>query len=148
MGEKRPDLNIMYYLLSLTRRVLRNRLGLVFYGMIFIISCSIDKPHEIITAERTLPEIIDYNFHVKPILSDKCFACHGPDAQKQQASLRLDEESSAYARLVSGHGSAIVPGEISKSLLVDRILSEDEELMMPPPETNLNLTDTEKSNFN
>lgn len=145
MGEKKPDLNIMYYLLSLTRRILRNRLGLVFYGMIFIISCSIDKPHEIITAERTLPEIIDYNFHVKPILSDKCFACHGPDAQKQQASLRLDKESSAYARLISGHGSAIVPGEISKSLLVDRILSEDEELMMPPPETNLNLTDTEKA---
>ncbi|WP_345245624.1 hypothetical protein, partial [Nibrella saemangeumensis] len=46
---------------------------------------SVDKPAELVAAEKTLPETVDYNLHIKPILSDRCFACHGPDKAKQQA---------------------------------------------------------------
>lgn len=91
----------------------------------------------------SLPEHIDYNFHVKPILSDRCFACHGPDAQKREADLRLDIEEAAYAALKEGKGHAIVPNKPGSSQLVHRILSSDADLQMPPPESNLTLSDAE-----
>ena len=81
-----------------------------------------------------LPAEISYNFHVKPILSDRCFVCHGPDQENRKAGLRLDQEEQAYALLESGLGHAIVPGNVNRSLLVDRILSEDPEYLMPPEE--------------
>ena len=63
-----------------------------------------------------LPDKISYNFHVRPILSDKCFACHGPDKNKLQAGLRLDNAESAYAPLKETKGAfAIVPGKPSPS---------------------------------
>ena len=68
---------------------------------------------DVAEAYATLPKEIDYNFHVKPILSDRCFACHGPDAQNQQADLRLDIPEGAYAALTSGKGFAIVPGDVA-----------------------------------
>ena len=49
-----------------------------------------------------LPEIVDFNFHVKPILSDRCFKCHGPDASARQAELRFDREEDAFAQLALG----------------------------------------------
>ncbi len=108
-------------------------------------SCGPSLPEEVQVAYDDLPQVIDYNFHVKPILSDKCFACHGPDAQKQKAELRLDVEENAFEALASGNGHAIVPGSIGKSLAVDRVLSEDPEFMMPPEESNLQLTAQEKA---
>ena len=57
-----------------------------------VASCGRDK-------EEVIPEVISYNFHVRPILSDKCFACHGPDANKREAQLRLDIADSAFAPL-------------------------------------------------
>ncbi|MDW3646724.1 MAG: DUF1553 domain-containing protein [Bacteroidia bacterium] len=92
-----------------------------------------------------LPDKIDFNFHVKPILSDRCYACHGPDAQKREADLRLDEYESAFASLKSGAGFAIVAGDVDESQLSHRILSTDPEFMMPPPESNLSLTEKEKA---
>ena len=92
-----------------------------------------------------LPERIDYNFHVKPILSDRCFTCHGPDEQKRKGGLRLDVRESAYAALTSGAGHAIVSNAPGSSQLVDRILTNDPELIMPPPESNLNLNPVEKA---
>ena len=58
---------------------------------------------------------MDFNFHVKPILSDRCYACHGPDMQNQQADLRLDTPEGAYATLSSGNGVAIKGGSLSGS---------------------------------
>ena len=90
-----------------------------------------------------LPEVVDFNFHVKPILSDRCFACHGPDANKREANLRLDQpESAIETRLESGNW-AIVPGKLRKSQVFHRITSDDPEVQMPPPESNLSLTDQE-----
>ncbi|PHN02378.1 DUF1553 domain-containing protein [Flavilitoribacter nigricans] len=91
-----------------------------------------------------LPDEIDFNFHVKPILSDKCFACHGPDENKLQAGLHLDRPDQAYAVLESG-GRAIVPGKVKQSTLYHRILSADPELQMPPPEFKVELTAYEKA---
>ncbi|MEQ8881716.1 MAG: DUF1553 domain-containing protein [Cyclobacteriaceae bacterium] len=108
-------------------------------------SCGEKLPEDVKLASMDLPQVIDYNFHVKPILSDKCFACHGPDAAKQKAELRLDIEEEAYNALASGNGHAIKPGNTRNSLLVSKILSEDPEVMMPPSESNLELSADEKA---
>ncbi|MCB0656960.1 MAG: PSD1 domain-containing protein [Saprospiraceae bacterium] len=88
---------------------------------------------------------IDFNYHVRPILSDKCFKCHGPDANKREAGLRLDVAESAYMELPEDSGKyAIVPGNLEASQLYLRIHTNDSSMMMPPPEENLALTEDEK----
>lgn len=88
---------------------------------------------------------LSYNFHIRPILSDNCFACHGPDANKREAGLRLDTEEGAYAALKENPSAhAIVPGDIQASEIVNRLFSTDENELMPPPESNLKLTEEEK----
>ena len=88
---------------------------------------------------------IDFNYHVKPILSDKCFACHGPDVKKRQAEFRLDTEEGAFKALKSDPKHfAIVKGKAEESFLIKRIFSEDPLFQMPPPESNLVLTEQEK----
>ncbi|HEX6890487.1 MAG TPA: PSD1 and planctomycete cytochrome C domain-containing protein [Chryseolinea sp.] len=88
---------------------------------------------------------VDFNYHVKPILSDKCFACHGPDVKKRQAEFRLDTEEGAFKALKSDpHHFAIVKGKVDESFLIKRIFSEDPLFQMPPPESNLVLSEQEK----
>lgn len=98
---------------------------------------------------ETLPDVVSYNFDIRPILSDKCFKCHGPDASHRQADLRLDIADSAYAPLKHSQGAfAIVPGKPGRSELVKRITSSDLTYMMPPPDAHLGmLTDHEKKLF-
>ncbi|MFM1913258.1 MAG: hypothetical protein RIR51_1096 [Bacteroidota bacterium] len=89
-------------------------------------------------------EIVSYNYDIRPILSDKCFACHGPDAKKREANLRLDQEESALAALKDNLGKyAIVPGKPEQSEVYHRIISTDKKFMMPPPESNLFLNEQE-----
>ncbi len=89
---------------------------------------------------------IDFNYHVKPILSDKCFACHGPDVKKRQADFHLDTEEGAFKALKSNaHQFAIVKGNAEESILIKRIFSEDPLYRMPPAESNLVLTEQEKN---
>lgn len=86
-------------------------------------------------------ELVDYNFDVRPILSDKCFKCHGPDANQRKADLRLDTESGAYAALKDDATQfVIVPGEPEQSVLYHRITTTDTLDIMPPPDANLDLT--------
>lgn len=81
---------------------------------------------------------ISYNFQVRPILSDKCFNCHGPDANKREAGLRLDIEAEAYKALKENpQAHAIVPGDPEKSEVFLRISSTDSSQRMPPPSSNL-----------
>lgn len=89
-----------------------------------------------VTGARTGSDV-SYNYEVRPILSDKCFACHGPDANKREAGLRLDMAESAYAKLEDGKGFAIVPGDPEASELYRRITSADPGYVMPTPESHL-----------
>ncbi len=85
-----------------------------------------------------VPDRVDFNFHVKPLLSDRCFKCHGPDDRQRKGGLRLDIQASALATLETGN-RAIVPGSTSKSELVRRIISTDPKVMMPAPDSHLEL---------
>ncbi|MBX3242356.1 MAG: PSD1 domain-containing protein [Chitinophagaceae bacterium] len=81
---------------------------------------------------------ISYNFQVRPILSDKCYACHGPDANKREAGLRLDIEKDAYSALKDNpEAFALVPGNPGKSEVYHRISATDTAVLMPPVSSNL-----------
>ena len=108
-------------------------------------SCTSDVPIEISFVYPTLPDKIDYNFHVRPILSDRCYACHGPDENTREAKFRLDTEAGAFAALSNSEGFAIIAGEPKESKIIPRILSTEADFMMPPPESEMHLTETEKA---
>ncbi|MCM8533521.1 MAG: DUF1549 domain-containing protein, partial [Lentisphaeraceae bacterium] len=117
-----------------------------------------------------LPDKVDFNEHIRPILSDRCYKCHGPDGgefgELWEAGLRLDTESGAKADLSevklqvknakrqkegkelstkkSKPKFAIVPGDPEKSSLIERIYTDDEDDIMPPPDSHLKLSKFEK----
>ncbi|MEX0275629.1 MAG: PSD1 and planctomycete cytochrome C domain-containing protein [Flavobacteriaceae bacterium] len=98
------------------------------------------------TPQDVVPNVIDFTFHVKPILSDRCFKCHGPDKNAVEGGLSLHTAESAYEALGEQQDHhAIVPGNPDKSELIHRINSTDPGLLMPPPESNLTLTEWEKT---
>jgi hypothetical protein len=108
--------------------------------------CSVDKPEEIQEAELHIPQKIDFNLHVKPILSDRCYACHGPDNNSRKANLRLDTEEGAFAKIGEEKDHhAIVAGNLNKSSVYHRLVTSDPNQMMPPPESNLTLSNEEKA---
>lgn len=112
----------------------------------FLVACQTDLPEEVAVEYKTLPDRLDFNMDVKPILSDKCFLCHGPDEAKREADLRLDEPNGAFARLVNNPDKfAIKPGNLQQSEVYQRIMSNDPETVMPSPESNLQLTAREKA---
>ena len=83
---------------------------------------------------------IDFNRDVRPILSDKCFPCHGPDVENRDAGLRLDTFEGVTADL-DGY-AAVVPGDVKNSVLLQRIDGDDD--VMPPPDSKLTLSPAEK----
>jgi hypothetical protein len=85
---------------------------------------------------------VDFNRDIRPILSDKCWTCHGPDAAPKKIRLRLDSEASARADL-GGGVRAIVPGHPEQSELVRRIKAEDRFERMPPAAAARTLSDRE-----
>lgn len=84
---------------------------------------------------------LSYNRDVRPILSDKCFKCHGPDASNQKSDFRLDSFENATADIDGVRG--IVPGDLKKSEVHWRIHSDDPIDLMPPPEAKMKLTEEE-----
>jgi hypothetical protein len=110
-------------------RFLRNAICVVVAVMILpLIRASGDEP-------------IRFNRDIRPILSDNCFYCHGPDRNKRQADLRLDTEAGLHG--TDGNGGAIVPGNPDTSEMVRRILSADPDERMPPPESGKSLSDAQ-----
>src|SRR5437763_10845938 len=87
---------------------------------------------------RSAPPV-EYNRDVRPILSDNCFYCHGPDKNQRKAKLRLDIREEALKK------EAFVPGQPEKSELVRRIFASDPEDMMPPPKSNKKLDPTQRA---
>lgn len=106
---------------------------------------------------------LSFNKDIRPILADRCYHCHGPDAKKgQKGGLRLDDEASAKADLYALKRAkkglpalsseeakkkarhAIIPGDAKNSVAIQRILTDDEDDIMPPLDSNLKLTKEEK----
>ena len=114
-------------------------IGYFLLILILFSGCVTQAPKEIIEEISMLPDKIDYNFNVKPILSDKCFACHGPDAKNRKANLRLDFDQ----KLLGDNNQQVLTIEDVKSEIPKRLLSEDPKIHMPPPESHLSLSDRE-----
>ena len=83
---------------------------------------------------KKIPGTIDFNYHVKPILSDHCFPCHGPDKNALKADLRLDTEEGLLQKQLTSGKRAFRSGSIRKSEAFQRMLSDDPEWQMPPKE--------------
>ena len=87
--------------------------------------------------------LVQFNRDIRPILSDRCYTCHGPDENKRDSELRLDSETAALADL-DGH-RAIVPGDLAASSLWERVSTTDEDLRMPPMDSGKPLTAAEQT---
>jgi hypothetical protein len=111
--------------------------GFIFYIILFSLGCKKDFNGKNDTSK------ISYNTHIRPILSDKCFKCHGPDAKQRKSNYVLHTAEGAYAALKSSSLKGIAPGHPSLSEVFLRITSQDKDLMMPPPNSNLALTTEE-----
>ena len=92
-----------------------------------------------LTAVAAAPAKLDFTRDIRPILSDKCFTCHGPDQQKRMAGLRLDTKDGAFAARPGG--AAITPGDSAKSKIFERIVHEKKALRMPPASVGEPLTE-------
>ena len=125
---------------------MRNRLFLltVFLGTLILAVASCFQKNSF-CKKNSEPEVVSYNFHIRPILSDNCFACHGPDAKKREANLRLDLAEAAFLPLKETKGAfAFVPGKPEESEVYRRITSQDPEYQMPTPESHLGMLSEEE----
>lgn len=114
--------------------------GIPLVAVAAVIAWYVDRP----AASQRIPDQVSYNFHIRPILSDRCFKCHGPDARQRKANLRLDTEQGLYGRLREDSTEyVIVPGEPENSELYRRISAHDTSNLMPPPSSNLQLASSE-----
>lgn len=94
--------------------------------------------------KASLSDSVDFNIHIRPILSDRCFKCHGPDANQRKANLRLDTQEGALAALKDNpKAHVIMPGNPDQSEVYLRISSSDTSQLMPPPKSNLSLNENE-----
>ncbi len=100
------------------------------------------QPVRVAGAEPSPTRKVDFNFQVRPILSDKCFKCHGPDTGNRKAGLRLDTRDGAFGESESG-AVAVVPGKLDESELYRRITAADESERMPPKSLGRTLSPAE-----
>ncbi|MCB0668656.1 MAG: DUF1549 domain-containing protein, partial [Saprospiraceae bacterium] len=118
--------------------------ALITTGLLFL-TCR-QLPREVQLAYEDLPDKIDFNFDVRPILADKCYACHGPDENARKADLRLDLEANAFAPLQNNPSqSAFIRNDAEHSRAIQLMLSDNPESVMPPPESKLLLSGKEKA---
>jgi len=112
-------------------------LAIFFAGVIISFNACHNSSESSVAAEE-IPDTISYNFNIRPILSDKCFKCHGPDANKRQANLRLDIPENAFGALKDDPDKhALVPGDPGASEVYRRITTTDSGDMMPSVKSNL-----------
>src|SRR5271155_3774808 len=96
------------------------------------------------TVPAANPGRVEFNFQIRPLLSDRCFKCHGPDEQARKKKLRLDQREGVFRQL--GTDFAVVkPGDTNHSEMIRRIFSTDPGEQMPPPESNVKLSAAEKN---
>lgn len=119
--------------------------GKLFYFLVLSVLVLVSAwwwwPTEAGPQETSMPEIVDYNYHIRPILSDRCFKCHGPDANKRKANLRLDTPEGAFAAFKDNPKMrAIVPGNPDASDVYVRLITKDTSERMPPLNSHLSVT--------
>ena len=112
--------------------------------LISLIGCKKELPEYVAIQYDALPAQIDYNIHVKPILSDKCYLCHGPDEGTRKAGMRFDTENGLFDKTLKGN-FPVKAGNLNKSELIHRILSDDPDYIMPPTNSHLSLKPREKA---
>ncbi len=120
---------------------MKNRLtiALAIAGFLTVVIVSCYQKSSVLQ-KGEMPETVSYNFHIRPMLSDKCFACHGPDANKREAGLRLDLAEVAFEPLRETKGAfAFVAGKPEESEVYRRITSQDPDYQMPTPESHLGM---------
>src|SRR5882762_955977 len=113
--------------------------GLRYCGGVALLLCVLPVPCVLGTDASK----VDFNFQIRPLLSDRCFKCHGPDEKARKKKLRLDTREGIFKELKDGW-AVVKPGDPTKSELVRRIFATDEDDLMPPPKANLKLTIAEK----
>jgi hypothetical protein len=135
---------LVNYCILLDKSVLKSLNFKIYFVAIVVLgtACQISLPEEVEQAYHNLPEKVDYNFQIKPILADRCYNCHGPDAGSRKANLRLDDEQQAFAVLASGK-VAFSKGSLKNSEVIHRLLSDDPSYIMPPPDSKLQVTSEE-----
>ncbi len=118
-----------------------------FILVLSLLSCGGPTLPEAVYLEyKSLPKEIDFNKDVKPILSDKCFACHGPDVAKVKGGLQLHSAQLAFRPSTEYPGKvAIKPGDLDESEVFHRIMSNDPNYVMPEPSSHLGLSNYEKA---
>ncbi|MEQ8551369.1 MAG: PSD1 and planctomycete cytochrome C domain-containing protein [Cyclobacteriaceae bacterium] len=117
----------------------RSEIALWVSVPLFLLLCLITVQCDQKTTSLKLPKKVDFNYDVKPILVQNCYLCHGPDPSSRKGELRLDTYEGATA--LRENGQAIDPGKPGRSVLIKRITHEDPSMMMPPPESNLKLSE-------
>ncbi len=96
-------------------------------------------------APDTSPDTLQFNRDIRPILSDRCFSCHGPDSNKRKSGLRLDRQDAAFDPLPKHTDKrAFVPGHPADSFAYQRMITTDEDEIMPPAKSHLKLNTREK----
>ena len=88
---------------------------------------------------------VSFAYQIKPLLSDRCFKCHGPDKNQRKADFRLDQKEGLLGKLPESGLYAFVAGDLNESEAWQRIMSDDPEYMMPPPDSHLSLSEDEKN---
>ncbi len=111
---------------------LRIRERWIFFALLVMASPGFAKPPATAENQKSSPAKVDFDREIRPILSNACYTCHGPDEKTREADLRLDTRAGAFADLGGYH--AIVPGQPEKSEILRRLLSRDESEKMPPPD--------------
>jgi hypothetical protein len=105
-------------------------------------SCSL-LSLELGTTRLVAEDAVQFNRDIRPILSDNCFQCHGPDPGQRQVSLRLDTETGLRDELESG-GRAVVAGKPQESELIRRIMADDPDVRMPPADSGKQLSEAQR----
>lgn len=97
------------------------------------------------TFAEPIPDIVDFNYDVKPILSDTCYLCHGPDKENARGGLSLSNFDDATSHITENGIKALIPGNPEDSESFMRMMSDDENYVMPPPKANLVLSARDKA---
>ena len=147
MGTQQVYLHMFCLCHCIIKRIIRMKNKVIY--LLFLLLCTVftsckQKGEYAAIPSKKIPEVVDYNFDVRPILSDKCFACHGPDVNKRAEDLRLDTPEGAFKALKDRKNEfAIVPNNLEKSVLYQKITAKDSTELMPPLDSNLKLSSYE-----